>query len=195
MNEFLLDLGFSWTWSKALPYLLCLLLGVLMFLVVKRRVKSRWGKILLGIGGLVPLGIYFAVSPIYEGDFSNNFRNVKVETSYGYTKNELTVLAIPNCPFCAGSIEHLNKIIERTNVDRINFIVITDQEDALISYRELASKEINITLVPDFERFDPVTHGRFPTFVYSDGSSLRIWSNDGFGVRAKDWLEKELTNV
>ncbi len=193
MNGFFLDLGLSWTVSKALPYVLWLVVGLLIFLFIKKRVKSRMAKVVSGLVIVIPFAVYFMVSPIYEGDFSNDSRTMKAEPSFGLKKNELTVLAIPNCPFCAGSIEQLNKIVERTGVDRINFIVITNQEEALLPYKEIACKEIAVSAVPDFELFDRITKGRFPTFVYSDGSQLSIWRNDGFGVRAKDHVESKLS--
>jgi len=34
--------------------------------------------------------------------------------------------------------------------------------------------------------------GRFPSFVYVAAKNSKIWSNEGFGVRAKDAIESSL---
>ncbi len=192
MSDFFLNLGFSWTWSKSLPYVLCFVLGVVVFFVFRSKVKPRWGRVPFLLVIPIPFVIYFVVNPIYEGDFSNDYRTIKAEPVFRLTKNELTVLAIPNCPFCAGAIDRLNHIVERTEVERINFIVITDREEDLQNYRRLARKEIDVSAIPNFKLFDQITVGRFPTFVYSDGNRLSVWHNDGFGVRAIDWVENQL---
>jgi len=192
MNDFLLSLGFSWTISKALPYVIFLVVGLVLFFLFRKKVKSRLGKVLLSLVIIVPVGVYFAISPIYEGDFSNDYRTVSALDSLDFSSDELTVLAIAHCPYCAGSIEKLNKMIERTEAERINFVVITDQDDVLINYEELACDEISFTTVPSFEKYESISTGRFPTFVYSDGKELSIWHNDGFGVRAIDWVEEQL---
>ena len=194
MNDFFLNLGLSWTLSKALPYGLMLILGAVLFFAFRRKLKRSWLKWLNSLVLLIPFAAYFAMNPIYEGDFSNESREMKAEMSFGLKKNELTLLAIPGCPFCAESIQDLNKIATRTGVDRINFVVFTSDQEMLKPYAKLAESQIEMSVEEDFSLYATITQGRFPTFVYSDGSSLRIWSNNGFGVRAKDWLENELSN-
>lgn len=195
MNDFFLDLGFSWAWSKALPYLVSIVFGITVFLMFRSKLKARWAKILLLLVIPLPFALHFAIYPIYEGDFSNNYSTQKASPVFRFNKNELTVIAIPNCPFCAESIERLNKIVERTDVKRINFIVITDQEEALIYYKGLAKKEIIVSAIPDFDLLNIISRGRFPTFVYSDGGEFHVWHNDGFGVRALDWVEQQMEDA
>jgi hypothetical protein len=192
MSEFFMNLGFSWTLSKLLPYILFFILGIALFFYFKSKFKTRLKKGLFSIVIILPVAIYFVFSPIYEGDFSNNYRELSNYSEIGFKKNEMTVLAIPNCPFCAESIVRLNKLAERTEADRINFVVITDDQEMLELYREKASKKIIVSNVPDFDRFQNVTLGRFPTFVFVDSPNMHIWSNDGFGARAMDWVENEI---
>ncbi len=190
MNDFLLNMGFSWTWAKALPYLFFLLMGIVVYLAFRARFKRRVWKISFGVVVLVPIGIYFAFNPIYEGDFSNNFR---VEASNKMLRsNELTVIAIPNCPFCAESTERLNRIAERTEVERINFIVLTADPEALTYYKGIVNDKIHVTSDSIFDNYAKLTQSHFPTFIYVKGGSARIWSNDGFGAGALDWLEEQL---
>lgn len=193
MSDFFMNIGFNWTWSKALPYVLFLILGIAIFLKFKSKFKKRLVKIIFGLIIVIPVGVYFVFSPIYEGDFSNSFRELEINSSLNFHSKELTVLAISNCPYCAQSIERLNKIIERTEVERINFVVLTDNLEALDYYRSLASDKIEISNVADFETYEGITLGRYPTFVYSGSAKMQIWSNDGFGVRAIDWVENEIS--
>ena len=56
----------------------------------------------------MPFGIYFSISPIYEGDFSNNA--IEVMRSYAnaeLTGKKLVVITIPGCPFCLQAIDQL----------------------------------------------------------------------------------------
>lgn len=177
--------------SKVLPYVLFLIIGIGLFFLLRKRVSSRLGKGLLSLIIIFPVGVYFAINPIYEGDFSNNVVTMDAKSSFEFAKNELTVVAIPHCPYCEGSIDHLNKIIERTEVTKVNFVVIADNNEAMTNYRALANKKIEFMAVANYERFADVAEGRFPTFVYRDGSKLNVWHGDEFGVKAMDWLEDQ----
>ena len=81
MEDFLLNLGFSWTLSKVLSYILFLIVGIILFLMFRKRVRSRVGKMLLSLIIVVPFAIYFAINPIYEGDFSNDVKVMKSDSS------------------------------------------------------------------------------------------------------------------
>ena len=190
MSDFLLDLGMSWTWSKALPYVLFLLLGFMLYFGFRSKLKKRAFKLTFILMTILPVTVYFLFNPIYEGDFSNNYREAKLEKDL--RKNELSVIAIPNCPYCAESIDRLNRMVERTNVKRINFIVLTEDKQALKQYEQMASKKIKVSALSDFPKYAQLTNGRFPSFVYVSSPKMRVWSNDGFGVRAIDWVEAEI---
>lgn len=193
MSDFFMNIGFNWTWGKALPYILFLILGIAIFLFFKSKFKKQLWKIMFSLIIVIPMGVYFIFNPIYEGDFSNNYRESAINSSLNFQAKELTVLAIPNCPYCAQSIDRLNKIVERTGVDRINFVVLTNDVENLSYYKTLASDKIIISNVADIEMYEGVTLGRFPTFIYSGSPKMHIWSNDGFGVRALDWVENKIS--
>ena len=77
MENFLLSISLSFTVSKLISYLLFVVIGILLaFLFFKKSKNKRISKIPKLIIGLVlfvaPFLIYFAIHPIYEGDFSNN---------------------------------------------------------------------------------------------------------------------------
>lgn len=195
MESFFQFLGFSWTWSKSLPYIVLFIFGLMMYRILLKRVKFKGSQIVLSLIIIIPVGTYFAVNPIYSGDFSNNYREVtEIPSSLNFSKKSLTVVAIPNCPYCAEAIGRLNKIAERTNVDSIYFKVLTSDTSMLASYTELASSHVKVSNELNFDEFEAITQGRYPTFIYRKNRSAHIWSNDGFGVRAIDWVENEISN-
>ena len=78
MENFFVNLGLSYTWSKALPYLLMVVIGLLIGIYLFKRSKTKLTKLLSLVVIAVPFGIYFIFNPIYQGDFSNNSRTVNV---------------------------------------------------------------------------------------------------------------------
>ena len=82
METYFLDSGLSWTMSKVLPYLIMILVGIVLWIIAKKILKSinkylRW--MLLLVIFVLPFLIYFMISPIYEGDFTND--SIEVEQS------------------------------------------------------------------------------------------------------------------
>ena len=87
MESFLLNLGLSFTISKLISYLLFVVIGILLaFLFFKKSKNERIGKIPKLIISLVlfvaPFLIYFAIHPIYEGDFSNNSYSIDSKVDF-----------------------------------------------------------------------------------------------------------------
>jgi len=191
MENMFLDLGLSWTLSKTLPYVLAIILGLLVFWLIRKRVKSKLYRWLLVPVIFIPFGIYFVFNPIYEGDFSNNVRAEQSKEFKRISKERLTVIAIPGCPYCKGSIPTLKKYIERTN-KKVDFIVLSSHREMMADYkREAKGSKINVklALTADLDRFSKLAKGSFPAFVYRKGDKIHVWNNDGFGVRALDWVE------
>lgn len=192
MEDFFINLGLSWTLSKILPFIIALLLGVLVFLYLRQK-----SKVLKWIGGasiLVFPVIYFAINPIYEGDFTNDFHDVNTsEVDVKFANGKLTVLAIPNCPFCYESINRLKLVSDRAGGKEFDFLVLTSDRNNLEFYKEIGNGTLNIDNVTEFEEYTKLSKGRYPTFVYRDGDNLKVWSNRGFGVVALDWIEEKLS--
>jgi len=184
----------SWTLEKALPYLLLIILGVILYVVLRKLLsRSRKGlRILTTLIIPLPFFVYFVFSPIYEGDFSNNFRSEKGVFS-DLKPGRLTVLTIPGCPYCYESIADLKKIKERTGVDTIDFLVVTSDAENLEWYMEEANEALNIQMLSPESELVSLALGTFPTFVYAEGENVSVWDNSGFGVRAKDWIEDRIS--
>lgn len=188
METFFQNIGFSYTLSKALPYILFFLLGLILFLFIRRKIKSRIAKLLLLL--LLPslmFGGYFLVNPIYEGDFSNNSK--KIQTSFeefSLKEKKIYIVAIPGCPFCMDALQRISIIKSKNPNLNIQFIVCSTDKNSITPYKKSVGKGINFTTSINEKLMNEVANGSFPTFVFSDGKSLKKWRNDDFGVVALD---------
>ncbi|MFT6245181.1 MAG: hypothetical protein ACJA0U_002729 [Salibacteraceae bacterium] len=199
MENFFLNIGLTWTLSKLLPFVIMLVLGILLVFLTRRKLKKRWMRNTSFVLLLIPVAVYFLINPIYEGDFSNNFRVEKAGSVYKeMEKGTLSVITIPGCPFCLQSIANLKVIKNRVESKKdINFIVCSDSISDLKKYEDESNGELNVKLAKDFKAMVKLAGGvgiaTFPTFVYTSKSGeMTVWSNDGFGVIARDWVEEKL---
>lgn len=143
----------------------------------------------------IPVLIYFLMNPIYEGDFSNNFRIEQKSEAYKELKGgHLAIITIPGCKFCYGALDNLKIIKDRVgSSDKLDFIVCSEDEETLEWYKEKANNEVKVSLAKDPNALMKLAGGTFPCFAYvSNSGEIRLWSNDGFGVMAKDWVENNL---
>jgi hypothetical protein len=195
MENLLLNWGWSHTLSKLTPYLMMIVLGVffMRFILKSNRFTNRVIKIILGILVLLlPFGAYFAINPIYQGDFSQNGKKMEIRNAKtSAMRDGLLVLTIPGCPYCFESIESLKLLKKRNPNFNIQFAVTGTSEEA---YLKDYSKEVNnafdVVLYENAVTLVQETGGEFPTFVMiKDGKAEYAWTNDQFGVRAKDRLE------
>lgn len=196
IEVFLLDSGFSWTASKVAPYAIMVLLGLLLSYLLLKRIKIRF-KLVKWLVALIlfvaPFFIYFTISPIYEGDFSNNSVVESNELFPEINGQKLVVLSIPNCPFCHEAIGRLKKIKERVPKTQIEFIVCSSDSSTMDWYKEVGEGLITFRLAEDIESMSLLAEGHYPTFVFVNGTSrLKKWSNDNFGVNALDEIENEI---
>ena len=94
LELFLLDLGWSWTMSKAVPYLVMVAVGALLVSISRKWIvkKTFPSKVIIKLMlFIIPFATYFMCFPIYQGDFSNNSITVlKVRLKKNYKeKNSL----------------------------------------------------------------------------------------------------------
>ena len=193
LEYFFLDLGLSWTYSKLIPYVLAILFGAgfSWFLLVKIK-KQSWLKFSSVIGSFVlPFIIYFTFFPIYEGDFSN--LGVLSNSTIPFPqKKTLTVVVLPNCPFCYQSIRLMKKLKERKPEITIQYWISTS---------DTLSRDTKIfKVIPDyfttFQKYNKaeiskLVQDTYPCFILSkEGKSLKQWNNNHFGVSALDEIER-----
>lgn len=192
MESFLLSLGLSFTLSKAISYLLFVGIGVLLaFFFFKKSKNRRISKIPKLIISLVlfvaPFLIYFAIHPIYEGDFSNNSYTVVSKVDFP-KKKQLTILALANCPYCIQSIE-TSKLLKKKNpaINIEYWVLSTDLKDKT-KYQKLLGKTAKVKLKGrNTDELAVIAKGSYPTFVISNNNkAIKAWNNDSFGVMAMD---------
>lgn len=190
LENIFLDFGLSWTMSKALPYILAMLIGIILSVLLFRR-KNKKLKLLFGLPiSLIFFAAYFIFHPIYEGDFSNRSYKPKTENLAELKNDEFVVVAIPGCMFCLESIEKLNKLKDRNPDLKIRFVVLSSDDKDLKNYRKIAIPTISVVKAKETKRFLEISKGGFPTFLsVRSGKILKAWSNDSFGVLAMDEVE------
>ncbi|MBI2259710.1 MAG: hypothetical protein HYU67_12550 [Flavobacteriia bacterium] len=192
IERLLIENNFSWTISKALPYFLVVVLGFILSYFIYNLAKTKIIKLILSVFvAVLPFIISFIFHPIYEGDFS------RVGTSYQLKNDnqdfqtvDLVVLTIPGCPFCHESTIYSNKMLLRQPRLKIKYIVCDTNTREIEPYQKKLNRKISVSLAKDLKLCINISQGSFPTFVALKNKKIvEKWSNDQFGVRAKDFVE------
>ena len=190
MESFFNDLGFSYTLGKIIPYALTIALGILLFVAVKKMRLRIWLSYALSfIGLLLPFCLYFAFSPIYEGDFSENGKPIAIRSAKtSEFKNGLLVLAQPGCPYCFESTFMLNQLKRNYPEVNIEFCLMgTDDRRNMLAIQDYLDEGIQLSMETGEVALLREAVQSFPTFVIvKDGKAIEAYTNNDFGVRAKD---------
>ena len=189
-EEFLLNLGFSWTLSKYLPYGICLLLGLLLFRIWVKVVFRWWLKILvLTVVCSLPFGLYFFFYPIYQPDIYNTAYIPKILPEKLPSKTTLAVVVLPGCPYCAQTTSEMNRLALQNKQLQIVYYFISDDPESVRIFRKNLDRRIGIQSGIDATRWMLAAEGVFPSYLLFDNKQLkRAWHNTSFGVRALDEL-------
>jgi hypothetical protein len=75
---------------------------------------------------------------------------------------------------------------------RIRYIVCSSEYNSSIEYKKEINGAFAIENTNEPKKWAKFVNGRFPSFVYVNKAKVQIWSNDGFGVVAKDAIESSL---
>jgi hypothetical protein len=199
MENFFISLGLSYMFSKALAYLLMIALGAFLFVLIGKKSTSlnkivRTGVRVLAL--LVPFAIYFALVPIYQGDFGDASRPTKLRNAKTTElTNGLLVLSVPGCPYCMESIASLKQM--KTNNPKLNirfYVCETTDSRNLKDFENEINGAFPIALLENSIAFVNEMAPSFPLFIsVEDGTALKFWTNNEFGAHAKDYLV-ELSN-
>ncbi len=139
---------------------------------------------------IVPLAIYFAFHPIYEGDFSNKYRKIVVHNKLlNSNSNQLVVITIPGCPFCKQSIQTIKKIKKRCPKLKVTYIICSSDSSSIDWYKSDIKNSFSISLVKNTLYWSKIAQGKFPSFLLVTKNQSIIWSNENFGTLAKDAIE------
>lgn len=195
METFFLNLGLSYTWSKALPFIIFILLGIFVGLFLFKRSKSVVMKIVSIITIFIPFGIYFAINPIYDGDFNNTARIVERTADMSELNGtKLVVISLPGCRFCKESIPLLKEVKERHKNIEVEYVVVSSNSSDLKFYLETSKGVFPVRLAENVEAMgriatDDQGYSRFPTFVLVNNDKKMDtwnWSTNTFGISALD---------
>lgn len=188
MESFFLNLGLSYTWSKALPYFILIALGIILGVMLFKRSKSLGMKIASLVAIVIPFIVYFAINPIYQGDFSNDSRIIEPSEELSeFSGNKLVVISLPGCIFCKQSVEHLREVKKRNKNIQIEYVVASSDSSTLTFYAEVIKGDFPLILAKHPEAMGTAAEGRFPSFVLVNGDQpIQAWNNNNFGVKALD---------
>ncbi|MEX2484394.1 MAG: hypothetical protein WED10_07540 [Brumimicrobium sp.] len=203
LNQFLIEVGFSWTLSALTPWILILVLSVATMLKLRssfRPQKWKWSFFLLPF---VLLGLNFAVNPIYEADYikKGEALNIDEHVLLNEIENEspnfdgLVSIADINCGFCKLATKtRLNVMKERfPELDIAITLNTTDQNQIDRFKKETSSNNLNFIKIDKSLEVIKLAGGSFPTFVYvKNRKIIHRWKNNEFGFPALDWIESNL---
>ena len=182
-----LNLGFSWTAAKLIPYLMMALLGFILVYTFHRKIQHRVKKWLsMAILCLLPFGAYFAIYPIYQGDFVNvHFQPKQLEKFP--SKLTLTIVVLPSCPYCHETIKlmnHLNKSYPKLH---IRYVVVAESKQTIHAFRSKLNPQIDVQTSKKPKDWIIMAQGGFPCMILSNNKNIiYAWENGQFGVRAID---------
>jgi glutaredoxin len=147
LEIFLSSLGFSWTISKLLPYILFLIIGIFFAVIFYKKLKLlKLLKIIISLAIFVlPFLLYFVYSPIYQGDFSNSGYTVSSENRFP-DKKQLTVYVLSNCPYCIQATTLLKNMMFHNKRIHLEIKVIGNHLDDKIKYQRLINQIGDVSL-------------------------------------------------
>ncbi|MBU3659790.1 MAG: hypothetical protein FGM14_07980 [Flavobacteriales bacterium] len=192
MENFLFNLGLSFTLSKLFAYLFFVVFGALLtVLFIKKSKNGKMGKIpkllISFVLFVAPFLIYFTIHPIYVGDFSNNSYAVESKAKFP-TNKQITVIALANCPYCIQSTETCKLLKKKNPSIKIEYWVLSNNIKYQLKYKKLLGNAAHVKLKAQIStELVLIAKGSFPTFVLSDQTkAIKAWNNDSFGVMAMD---------
>ena len=189
----LLNLGFSFTMAKFIPYVLLLLLGWFLGRFVYRKIQQktpkRWLQALVFIGFFIqPVLIYFALFPVYQGDLFDLSYHPTTKLTLK-NRRTMVVIALPGCKYCSESTVQM-RAIQPYVKSHIEYWVLGSDAMDLKSFQGMVGPHIKVRLIPDIKSVLPLTEGSFPTYLLIEkGKISKAWHNDSFGIRALETLD------
>ena len=188
MEELLNYFGVSFTVSKFLPYLLTILIGVICAKLLSKHLSAS--KIIRNIFtvliAILPFGIYFAIHPIYQGDFSNEGVLIKKKLVLPKDK-DLLIVALADCPYCIQSQETIKIIHQKNKKIKAEYLIVNGTKQDSIRYARRLLGFASCRTIKNSVPLLQTIQGSFPSFILvRKGKLNKVWSNNTFGVRAWD---------
>lgn len=191
--------GFSWTLSKVIPFVLSIMIGLFFSIIFFRRIEllKKFKFIFSFLIFLFPVSLYFAFSPIYKGDFSNDFYSPQLKTEFPSSK-KLSVYVLPSCPFCIQATSTLIALMQKNEHINLEIDVLCSNAKEAGKYLNLMKGnglvKVRIDYPSNLVRHKDLlilTEGQFPTYILSENKKVvKAWHNDTFGVSAMDEIDQ-----
>lgn len=197
MNTFeflLLKLGASFTVAKFLPFLALIVAGIFFSWVLFRlpllQFFPRFLKRICALILIISLpALYFVFYPIYQGDVFEMGYAPSTKMKFNF-QEELVVVALPGCKFCAASTESMKEVKPYLTCNIRYWVLGSDTLDVL-AYKKLLRKDMACEFAPKQKELLPITRGSFPTYLWIKNKKLvKAWHNDGFGIKALSEISK-----
>ena len=199
LEIFLSHIGFSWTWSKLIPFVFSIIIGILLAVFFFKRIQLiKSVKIILSIVILVfPFTLYFAYAPIYSGDFSNDFYRPQLKKEFP-SATKLSVYVLPTCPYCIQATSTLMAMMQKNEHINLQINVLCSNVKESDKYLNLMKGYGLVKVRIDHPSYLvrhkdllKLTEGQFPTYILSENKMvLKAWHNDTFGVDAMDEIDQ-----
>jgi hypothetical protein len=188
MEELLNYFGLSFTVSKFLPYLLTILIGIICAKLLSKHLSASKiiRNIFTALITILPFGIYFAIHPIYQGDFSNEGVLIKKKLVLPKDK-DLLIVALADCPYCIQSQETIKIIHQKNKKIKAEYLIVNGTKQDSIRYARRLLGFASCRTIKNSVPLLQTIQGSFPSFILvRKGKLNKVWSNNTFGVRAWD---------
>ena len=188
MESLLNNLGLSFTLSKFIPYLITIIIGILVAKLLSKRISASRiiRSIFIVLIAGIPFGLYFAIHPIYQGDFSNDGDIIKKKLELPNDK-DLLIIALADCPYCIKSQETIKLIHQKNTKIKAEYIIVNGTKQDSIRYARILLGYASCRTVKNSVALLQTIQGSFPSFILvQKGTLKKVWSNNTFSVRAWD---------
>ena len=189
MEVLLNNIGFSFTLSKFIPYVLMILLGLLLVKMIFKKIASLkllFRILILSVLLLLPFCIYFAIHPIYEGDLSNEGREIKEVLNLPKDK-DLLIIVLADCPYCIESVKTTKILIDKEKKIKVEYVIVNGEKQDSIKFSRMLKGMATCSLIKNSLPIQQTIQGSFPSFILVvNNKPKKVWSNNTFSVRAWD---------
>ena len=188
MEELLNYFGLSFTASKFSPYFLAVFLGFFFSKLLYRHISASKiiRNIFITLITILPFGIYFAINPIFQGDFSNEGVLIKKKLELP-KNNDLLIIALADCPYCIQSQETVKLIHQKNTKIKAEYLIVNGTKQDSIRYARMLLGFASCRTVKNSVPLIQTIQGRFPSYILvQNGIFKKVWNNNTFSARAWD---------
>lgn len=185
-------IGFSHTVAYFVPYILLLLCGWFLSSMTRRisRKSFRWVSAVLLF--ILPILVGFSVNPIYEDAIYVGGRDVRYNSDALSEDYKISIVVIPDCPFCKRAIQQSGQILDKPNELAVEVVLCSSDSAATANYTRMLPDGVILKNAQAPDSLAKLIGGSFPAYCARiSGDQMRVWSNNEFGPRAMDFIANQ----